>query len=97
MRSAAAKASDAADQKVRRARRRREGRCQHCGDPLSDDEPRRNCAPCLTVMTAKLRHKRRLARLGAEVLPTLEDAVRRGEPVWLSPSESLKMLRAMEA
>ena len=97
MRSAAVKAKDAANQKAKRDRRRAEGRCPRCGDPLPDGTKRQNCGPCLAVMSQKLRFKRQLARLGAEVWPVLENAVRLGEPVWLSPAESRKMLQAMEA
>ena len=89
--------NDRAYQNAKRHRRRAEGRCLRCGDPLPEGAAQQHCTPCLDVMTVKRRHRQELARLGAVVLPTLEDAVRSGQPVWLSPSQSKKLLQAMEA
>jgi len=80
--------------KARRERWLVEGRCGRCGEP--NDNGKKTCQPCIEVMCAKQRDRRRMARVAAVVLPKLEKSVKTGQGAYFSPSESLKLTKLLE-
>ena len=73
-----------------RAERKATGNCIVCGEPC--DRKGMRCSACCAVMLEKTRYRRRLARIGDALKGRLQDSVRRGEPLWIPPSESKKLL-----
>ena len=84
---------DAAYQKQCRARRRAAGLCIRCGEP--QDRRGSKCDACVAEALEKVRYRRRLARIGDAMKPRLQDSVRRGEAVWIAPSEARKLLQLL--
>ena len=68
---------------------------QGTGEP--NDNGKKTCQPCIEVMCAKQRDRNRLARIAGAVLPRLQQSVRTGQGAYFSPSESLKLVRLLDA
>ena len=86
--------NDAAYQKDSRERRRAAGLCVRCGDP--NDRRGTKCDGCVAVELEKVRYRRRLARIGDAMKQRLQDSVRRGEAVWIAPSEARRLLQLLQ-
>ena len=84
---------DAVYQKDVRARRRAAGLCIRCGEP--QDRAGTRCNDCVGEALEKVRYRPRLARIGDAMKPRLQDAVMRGEAVWIAPSEARRLLQLL--
>ena len=78
-----------------RKERREKGLCPQCGGP----NPRKTakCDDCAAGNEYRNKDMRRYARLGRAIYPQLRESVRTGQPVFLSPADSLKLVKILDA
>ena len=86
----------AAYMRAYRKQRSAAGKCPNCGLPMPPSKTVSKCKSCRAVDYAKEKINRRFMHLGKAVAPQLKESVATGQPVFLSPADSLKLVKILD-